>query len=161
MMNIQLGLGVLCVSFSVMISACSSSYATVSIEGASMLPTFRVGDHVLIRTGFSEIKRGDVVLFKQPGGSGRLDFKRVIGLPKEVIRIQKGKVFVNSQVLFEPYLDQSYNELGSNLSRIVVPNERYFVLGDNRDNSSDSRSWGTLEKDEIIGKFCLTYWKSR
>jgi signal peptidase I len=117
-----------------------------------MLPTLKNGQKVLIQNKISEIKRGDIVFFQYPNDKNKIYYKRVIGLPKETVLISKGVVFINSQKLEEPYIDQEFNQLKSDFPSIEVPDKGYFVLGDNRDNSSDSRYWGVVKEDLIIGK---------
>jgi len=131
------------------------------IEGTAMLPSFKDGDRVLIEKSISEIKRGDVIFFQYPKDTTKLFFKRVVGLPNETVSILKGKVFINDKELEESYLDQIYNQSKTNLPPIKVPDQSYFVLGDNRDNSSDSRYWGTVKKELIVGRHYLSYWGSK
>lgn len=127
------------------------------IEGKGMLPNFKDGDRVLVEKNGGEIKRGDIIFFHYPKDTTKLYFKRVVGLPNETVAIFKGKVAINDKELDEPYLDQTYNQSKTNLPPIKVPNQSYFVLGDNRDNSSDSRYWGTVKKELIVGKHYITY----
>lgn len=140
---------------------CSKGYTPMKIEGTAMLPNFRDGDRILVEESTSEIKRGEVIFFQYPKDRTRLYFKRVVGLPNETISILKGKVFTNDKELDEPYLDQIYNQSKNSLPPIKVPDRSYFVLGDNRDNSSDSRYWGTVQEELIIGRHHLTYWDSK
>lgn len=140
---------------------CSKGYVPMRIEGTAMLPSFKDGDRVLVEENASEIKRGDIIFFQYPKNTTKLYFKRVVGLPNETVSILNGKVFVNNKELEEPYLDQVYNQSKSNTLPIKVPAQSYFVLGDNRDNSSDSRSWGNVSEELIVGKHYLSYWGSK
>lgn len=136
---------------------CLTSYTPMRIEGTAMLPNFEDGERMIVDKNFSEIKRGEVITFHYPKNKAKLYFKRVIGLPNETVSIVEGKVLINDKPLNEPYLDQSYNQTKGNFQPSKVPEKSYFVLGDNRDNSSDSRYWGTVSEDLIVGKHYLTY----
>ncbi len=126
------------------------------IDGSSMEPTLHNGEYVLINRlvyKLHAVERGDVIVFRR---DGRRDYiKRVIGLPGEMIEIRSGKVFVDGRYVPESYL----KELGvySMEPRSVGPNE-YFVLGDNRNNSSDSHNWGTVPSSALDGKAWVIYW---
>lgn len=129
------------------------------VEGQSMLPTVRDGDHVLVdRIAYriGEPARGDVVVFRfpAPGSTFRL-IKRIIGLPGDVVQVRPGAVMVNGQVLREPYIH--YPEQYS-YGPARVPAGEYFVLGDNRWVSYDSHQWGFLPPDDIYGRVMATYW---
>ncbi|MCL4393516.1 MAG: signal peptidase I, partial [Chloroflexi bacterium] len=100
-------------------------------------------------------ERGDVIVFVPPTSSSRDFIKRVIGLPGDHIQILNGRVFVNDQPLQEPY---PLNPASYTFGEVTVPPGQYFVLGDNRNNSSDSHSWGTVPFPQIIGKAWVTYW---
>ncbi len=114
---------------------------------------------------FSDVSRGDIIIFKYPLDTSQNYIKRVIGLPGDTVTIRAGKIYINdSQTpLEETYLPQSY--LDSDLSEqnfgpYEVPEDAYFVLGDNRAQSSDSRVWGFVPKEDILGKAIFMYWKS-
>ncbi|MCI0597854.1 signal peptidase I [Candidatus Parcubacteria bacterium] len=130
------------------------------VEGLSMYPTFGNNDYLIVDElsyRFSEPARGDVVIFRYPGNPSVFYVKRIIGLPGEKIDIEKGHVSITREdgsmlVLSEPYVvteDATYS-LSTTLGT-----DQYFVLGDNRPKSSDSRVWGALPKDHIIGKAYL------
>jgi len=130
------------------------------VEGASMEPTFHTGERVLVNRmaygGFREPQRGDVVVFHAWHSAGEEDYiKRVVGLPGDVVEIRDGGVYLNGSRYDEPYLDQSTQ---STLGPTVVPEGTYFVLGDNRGNSSDSRLFGPLPEGKIVGRAWLRYW---
>lgn len=139
-------------------SACSSQ--PILVEGTAMLPNFKNGDKILIDKNLGELKRGDVITFLYPKDRTKSYFKRIIGFPGETIEIRAGKVFINGQVLEEPYLDEKYNNAKQTFQPKVIAENNYFVMGDNRDNSSDSRYWGTVDKELIKGKYYLTYSES-
>jgi signal peptidase I len=128
------------------------------IEGRSMEPTLHDGQFLLVNKlayrGFGEPQRGDVVVFE--AWQQEKDFiKRVVGLPGDEIAIHDQLVYVNGSPLDEPYLDQdTVDTIGS----ITLGDGQYYVLGDNRGNSSDSRTYGPLPSEQIIGKAWLTYW---
>jgi len=131
--------------------------ARVRVENVSMRPTLEPGEFLLVnrvayKLGEPEI--GDIVVFHAPGISDEDYIKRVIGLPGDVVRVADGIVYVNEQPLYEPYIADSPNYSGS----WTVPEDEYFVLGDNRNNSSDSHLWGYVPADDIVGRALLIYW---
>ena len=127
----------------------------------SMLPTIQIDDRLLvdkISYKFTDINRGDVVVFRPPLNVDQrgVDYvKRVIGLPGDKIEISDGKVFINERELNEPYEKEEPNYT---YGPVIVPNETYFVMGDNRNNSNDSHNWGVLAKKNIVGKVFIRYW---
>lgn len=130
------------------------------VDGASMSPTFETGHYLIvdqISYQFESPERGEVIIFKYPKDETRFFIKRIVGLPGETVDINEGKVTIfnetnpDGMVLSEDYLE---NNLMINLRTEVGENE-YFVMGDNRPNSSDSRVWGTLNEDLIIGRAFL------
>ncbi len=137
--------------------ACSSQ--PVAVEGTAMKPAFNNGDKILIDKKWNELKRGDVITFLYPKDRSKSYFKRIIGLPGETVEIREGKIYINGQILDEAYVDESYNQAKANFPPRKVPEYQYFVMGDNRDNSSDSRYWGTVDKELITGKYYMTYSK--
>lgn len=139
-------------------TACSLQ--PVRVEGTAMKPAFNNGDKILIDKSWSDLNRGDVISFLYPRDRTKWYIKRIIGLPGETIEIREGKVFINGQVLDEPYIDESDNQVKANSPPRKVPEYQYFVMGDNRDNSSDSRHWGTVDKELIQGKYYMTYYKA-
>jgi len=136
--------------------------ARIRVESVSMRETLHPGDFVLVNRvayhirGFEtgEVGRGDVVVFDPPIPSDEPYVKRVIGLPGEVLKIENGKVYVNDVLVQEPYIRADFHTSGT----WEVPPGEIFVMGDNRNNSSDSRSWGTVPIDNIIGKALFVYW---
>jgi len=134
------------------------------VSGASMEPNFLDGDYLIIDEisyRFRVPQRGDVVVFRYPLEPSQFFIKRIIGLPEETIRIEDGRVFVIDETGIErvlnesEYLDDAYT--GGNLS-ITLGADEYFVLGDNRQSSSDSRKWGEVRKKFIIGQAWLRAW---
>lgn len=135
------------------------------VKGSSMEPNFQNNDYILtdkISLKLHEPARGDVVIFKAPRNPDVDYIKRVIGLPQEKVKIQNGAVYINGLRLSEPYLTSSTNLFpGSFLQEgveITVPEGEYFVMGDNRSHSSDSREFGPIPQSLIIGKAIFRYW---
>ncbi len=130
----------------------------VKIEGFSMLPSLHQNDRVIVSKlayRSNEIERGDIVVFDYPNNPEEEYIKRVIGIPGDVISISDGSVVLNGDVLEENYIDEFI--LGE-MEELVVPAGTVFVLGDNRNHSSDSRYWGSLPSEYIIGKAIFIYW---
>jgi len=135
------------------------------VKGDSMQPNYPDAEYLLtdkVTYRFNEPQRGDVIVFKPPPAPDDEYIKRIIGLPGERVRVEAGKVYINSQLLSETYLSPSlYTSGGSFLpdgKEITVPSGNYFVLGDNRPYSSDSRSWGFVPKENITGRAWFIYW---
>jgi signal peptidase I len=116
-----------------------------------MSPTLNDGGIVLIRGRVKSISRGDIVVFRHPDDQSMTFIKRIIGLPGESIEIQDGRVFINGSALDEPYVATT-NMSRDQMNLMIIPDQSFFVLGDNRRNSNDSRYWGTLPKKLIRGK---------
>jgi len=128
------------------------------VEGASMEPGLRTEQYVLVNKiaySFAAPARGDVVVFHSPQNTSNDFIKRVIGLPGDIITIDSTYVWVNGTLLHEPYISAAANPFGK---KWVVPANSYFVLGDNRPVSDDSRYWDYVPKDFIVGKAVLIYW---
>ena len=131
--------------------------ARVRVDGFSMLPTLEDGEFVLvskINYRFSDVERGDIIVFHFPMDPEQELIKRVIGLPGDTVRVQNGQVSVNSQILDEPYIAAAPAYEGN----WKVPDGQLFVLGDNRNDSSDSHSWGFLPYEKVVGKAVVIYW---
>ena len=133
------------------------------VRGTSMEPNFQNFDYLIIDElsyRFREPKRGEVVVFKYPQDPSSRFIKRIIGLPGEKIKIEEGKVFIEKEgelrILEEFYLPESTKTSGD--IETVLKGDEYFVLGDNRTFSSDSRRWGPLRRDKIIGRAFLRLW---
>jgi len=135
------------------------------IKGASMEPNFHDGEYLLtdkISYRIGQPTRGDVVVFKAPPTYKDEFIKRIVGLPGETISIQRGKVYINGRELKENYIPENtyitpgkYLQEGQNL---VIPQNSYFVLGDNREHSLDSRNIGPVERQYITGRAWFVYW---
>ena len=131
--------------------------ARIRVDGDSMEPTLVSGEYVVVnrlsyRLGHPQ--RGDIIVFHFPRDPKEEYIKRVIGLPGDEVNVMNGLVYVNGQSLDENYLDVKMNYSGS----WTVPTGQLFVLGDNRNNSSDSHDWGTVPMDYVVGKAVLVYW---
>jgi signal peptidase I len=128
------------------------------VVGHSMDPTLADGQYLVVCKflyRLQEPQRGDVIVFRDARGGERKLIKRIIGMPGESVEIKDGKVFVDGRSLDEPYI-QEQPRYARPLS--VVPEGEYYVLGDNRNNSSDSHNWGSLPRGAIVGKSCVSYW---
>lgn len=121
------------------------------VKGASMEPTLKESDITLAAVQgylFNEINRGDIVILNAPDGSGKLYIKRVVGMPGDKIKIEGTKTFINDLLIEEPYVNKSY-ELENNYLELTLKPDEFFVMGDNRNVSEDSRAFGPVSKTEI------------
>ena len=128
------------------------------VAGACMQPHLYTGERVLankLAYHFSSPKRGEIVIFEYPKDPKQIYVKRVVGLPGEIVAIQNGSVSINGKWLPEPY--KIFAAHGDMAPR-AVPKGQYFVMGDNRDVSDDSRYWGELPRTDIIGEAVACYW---
>ncbi len=128
------------------------------IEGFSMEPNFHDGQFLLVNKIVYMLhppERGDVVIFRFPNNPDRDFIKRIIGLPGDRVEIENGRVLINGEALPETY---PLNPGSYSYGPVTVGQDEYFVLGDNRNNSSDSHSWGMLPSKNLIGKAWLSYW---
>ena len=136
-----------------------SLYWEINLDTVGKFVPFVDGDGDPTRYIFRGPKRGDVIVFRQPNqpiGAAERDFiKRVIGLPGEVVEVHGGTVYIDGKPLHEPYIQ---DKPAYNCGPQKIPPEHYWVLGDNRNNSSDSHSWGPVPKGNIIGQAWLIYW---
>ena len=132
--------------------------ARIRVESISMQPTLYAGDFIIVNKlayRLGEPGRGDIIIFHYPPDPNREPYiKRVIGLPGETILVSKGKVYVGDVLLDEPYISDSPDYDGT----WEVPGDSLFVLGDNRNSSSDSHSWGMVPLENVIGKAEIVYW---
>jgi signal peptidase I len=136
------------------------------VNGHSMDPTFQNGEYVLtnliaLRTG--PLKRGDIIVFVAPPDKEKDYIKRIIGLPGDRIKISAGDVYLNGQKLDQTsFLSSDVKTNGGAFlgegDEVVVPEDNYFAMGDNRPFSSDSREWGFVPKNAVIGKSFIVYW---
>ena len=151
------------------------------VEGPSMRPTLEAGEYVLVNklvylrfnpqelarlVPFLEVDdrtvfpfhapaRGEVIIFQFPRDESRDFVKRVIGMPGDTVEIKQGRVFVNGEPLNEPYITLSDN---GSMAPVRVSQEAYFVMGDNRPASNDSRDWGSVPKEKVIGRAWVSFW---
>jgi len=135
-------------------------YQPVRVEGTSMLPNLEDQDRLFInkmafRVG--EVERGDVVVFQYPRDHTKSYIKRVIGLPGDRVLIDHGRVFVNGKSLFEPYVPARFTDDRSQ-PQMTIPANEFFVMGDHRSISSDSRDFGPVDRELIYGKAAFVYW---
>lgn len=137
------------------------------IPSGSMIPTLQLNDQVLV-TKYSywkeEPEQGDIIVFKYPVRNPKTEkseefVKRLIGLPGDTIEIKNNQVMVNGKPLDEPYIATDTNM--ADFGPYQVPKGGYFMMGDNRNNSNDSRYWGTVPRDNLIGKARVIYWPIR
>ena len=130
------------------------------VRGQSMEPNFYHGDYLIVEKisfRFREIKRGEVVVFRRPNKPTTAFIKRIIGLPGETIKIRDGTVYLQGQALDESvYLPENLRTTGD--LEITLGENEFFVLGDNRNASFDSRKWGALPREDIIGRVHLRAW---
>lgn len=135
-------------------------YQPVKVEGNSMEPGLEDQEHIFINKisyRFESIERGDIVVFRYPRDTQKSFIKRVIGLPGDHILISYGRVYVNDHALQEPYVPSDYRDARS-FNELVVPRNAYFVLGDHRSMSNDSREFGPVMRKYIYGKAVFGYW---
>jgi signal peptidase I len=135
-------------------------YQPVKVEGTSMMPSLDDQERIFVNKfvyRWEPIQRGDIVVFRYPRDPSKSYIKRVIGIPGDQIRIDSGQVYVNEQPVIEDYVPPAYADQRS-YSEIVVPPRSYFVLGDHRSMSSDSREFGPVKEASIFGKAVFGYW---
>jgi signal peptidase I len=138
-------------------------YQPVRVEGTSMLPRLEDRDRLFINKfvyHISSIERGDVVVFHYPRDPEKSYIKRVIGLPGDRIAIDRGQVWLNGTLLRENYVPLMYRDSRS-MAEMVVPPETYFMMGDHRSISSDSREFGPVDRSLVYGKAVFVYWPAK
>jgi len=131
----------------------------VQVEGTSMAPRLEQEDRVLVNKlayQVGEVSRGDIVVFWYPRDTSKSFIKRVIGLPGDIVEIRAGAVFLNNRKFEEPYTPESMT--GESHPARVVPAGHYYVLGDNRSASNDSREWGGVPEGYVLGEAVFRYW---
>lgn len=135
------------------------------VSGNSMVPTYLNGDYILtdkITYRFRDPKRGEVIVLKNPENESQDFIKRIMALPGDTIRIENNSVYLNDQLITEPYLPPDVKtkprDFLTDRTNIKVGPNQYFVFGDNREHSSDSRDWGGITREEIVGKVFFRYW---
>lgn len=130
------------------------------IPSSSMAPTLVPGDHIVVtpyRFG-KKPNRGDVIVFRSPRAADELMIKRVIGTPGDLVETRAGRVIVSGHALSEPYV--TAQATSGAISPQIIPADSYFVLGDNRADSLDSRSWGMLPREAVVGRARMVLWSS-
>jgi signal peptidase I len=135
-------------------------YQPVKVEGTSMQPELLDQERIFVNKfvyHFEGIQRGDIVVFWYPKDPSKSFIKRVVGVPGDVVQIKDGHVYINDQLLQERYVPTGYQDLDSYAS-IRVKEGYYYVLGDHRNASNDSRSWGLVPRKYIYGKAVFRYW---
>jgi signal peptidase I len=135
-------------------------YQPVKVEGTSMLPGLADQERIFINKfvyHFESINRGDIVVFHYPLDPSKSYIKRVIAVGGDRVQIDDGRVYVNGKLLKEPYIPSKYEDSRS-YPEIIVPPDSYFVLGDHRNLSSDSREFGPVNREYVYGKAVFIYW---
>jgi signal peptidase I len=137
-------------------------YQPVKVEGTSMMPALVDQERIFInefvyRLGIGDIQSGDLVVFWFPGDPTKSYIKRVIGVPGDSVEVDEGVVVVNGHRIEEPYVLEQYRDHQS-MPQFKVLADEYFVLGDHRSSSNDSRSWGAVPRKYIYGKAVFVYW---
>jgi len=138
-------------------------YQPVRVEGTSMLPRLEDRDRLFINKfvyHFTAIERGDVVVFHYPRDPEKSYIKRVIALPGDTLRIDRGHVYVNGALVREPYVPAEYRDNRS-VPEMIIPADNYYMMGDHRSISSDSRDFGSVDRSLIYGKAVFVYWPAR
>lgn len=163
--NASLGLWIrdLLISAVVSVLIITFLYQPVRVEGTSMLPRLEDHDRLFINKfvyHIESIHRGDIVVFHYPRDPEKSYIKRVIGLPGDRIGIEDGHVWLNGSQLDEGYVPDRYRD-GRSMQEMVVPDDSYFVMGDHRSISSDSREFGPVERELIYGKAVFVYWPAK
>ena len=134
------------------------------IKGASMEPNYHDGEFIItdkLTYRFREPMRGEVIVFEAPGENGEEYIKRIIGLPGETVLVKDNSVYINNKKLIEVYIPAGVGTSEINFasdSPVTIESDKYFVLGDNRPQSSDSRRWGLVDKPSITGRAWFIYW---
>jgi signal peptidase I len=132
----------------------------VKVEGTSMQPQLVDQERIFVNRfiyQFADIRRGDVIVFWFPRDRSKSFIKRVLGLPGDEVEIRNGTVYLNGVVVREPYIQPEFKDFRS-FRKVVVPPDHYYVLGDHRNSSNDSRNWGFVDQELIYGKAFFSYW---
>ena len=133
----------------------------VKVVGDTMMPALNDGDLIIIDRNPAKLERGDIVIFLYPNDPVKSYLKRIVALPNETIDIREGKVFINGLPLTEPYVNPELDQSHRDMAPVTLAADSYFVIGDNRDNSSDSRIWGPLRRKFIYGKYTRKYYAAK
>jgi signal peptidase I len=135
-------------------------YQPVKVEGTSMVPLLSDQERIFVNKfvyRFEPIQRGDVVVFWYPLDRSKSFIKRVVALPGELVEMRDGRVYVNGQLLPEQFVPKEYMD-GSSFGPYTIPDDQYFVMGDHRSSSNDSRVFGPVPREAIYGKAVFAYW---
>jgi signal peptidase I len=135
-------------------------YQPVKVEGTSMAPLLSDQERIFINKfvyRFEPIERGDVVVFWYPLDRSKSFIKRVVALPGETVELRAGRLYVSGKELMEPYVPSNYLD-GTNYPPLTIPTDSFFVMGDHRDSSNDSRVFGPVARQFIYGKAVFAYW---
>ncbi len=135
-------------------------YQPVKVEGTSMMPWLEDQERIFVNKfvyRYDDINRGDVVVFRFPLDPSKSYIKRVAGLPGDRVEIVRGQLYVNGVLTPEPYVAERYRDYTSHPA-LEVPDDQYYVLGDHRNTSNDSRTWGTVPRSFVTGKAVFAYW---
>jgi signal peptidase I len=150
----------LCISVAIAVFIIVFIYQPVKVEGTSMMPSLADHERIFVNKfvyRLEPIERGDIVVFRYPLDPSQSYIKRVVGVAGDHIRIDGGQVYVNDRPLDEDYVPPAYTDALS-YQEIVVPAQSYFVLGDHRNMSRDSRNFGPVNQSYIYGKAVFGYW---
>ncbi|NMB69890.1 signal peptidase I [candidate division WWE3 bacterium] len=136
----------------------------LEVSGESMFPTFKDKEQLVaekLSLSYKPPVRGEVVIFEHPTQKGELIIKRIIGMPGERITIKNGDVYINDNILDEPYLADGTKTEGNitikDDAEFIIPEDNYVLMGDNRGKSTDSRYWGTINIDNMVGRGLFVY----
>jgi signal peptidase I len=135
-------------------------YQPVKVEGTSMLPELRDQERIFVNKfvyRIENIERKDIVVFWYPNDTSKSYIKRVIGIPGDTVEVRRGRVYVNGEPLDEPYVPSGLND-DKSYPPVRVDPGHYYVLGDHRNHSNDSRLWGLVPEKYIYGKAVFRYW---
>lgn len=135
-------------------------YQPVKVEGTSMMPWLHDQERIFVNKfvyRFEEIRRGDIVVFRFPLDPNKSYIKRVAGLPGDEVELIRGELHINGRRVEETYVPDKFQD-ASTYPRTTVPADSYYVLGDHRNTSNDSRTWGTVPRNFIVGKAVFAYW---
>ena len=137
-------------------------YQPVRVEGTSMMPALRDQERIFVnifsyRLGIAKIERGDTVVFRFPQDASKHYIKRVIGMPGDTVAVTDGVVMLNGKSLAEDYVPEEYRDR-QNVPVTKIGPHQYFVMGDHRTSSNDSRAWGPVDREQIYGKAVFVYW---
>ena len=140
-------------------AAVRAAVSIYSIPSGSMMPSLQIGDHILVAPyRWSDPARGDVVVFRSPADPSQLMVKRIIAGPGDLIDSREGRVRIGERAIAEPYLLRQ-GTTGA-IAAQLVPGDSFFVMGDNREDSLDSRRWGALPRNLVVGRVRMILWSS-